>query len=63
MVVEILERNRGVPMREMRGSDIAHDVHVRRVFLRTNLADIDNFDHMVDVARTSWDGFRHMRDF
>ena len=46
MVVEILERNRGVPMREMRGSDIAYDVHVRRVFLRTNLADIDNFDHM-----------------
>lgn len=44
MVVEILERNRGVPMREMRGSDIAYDVHVRRVFLRTNLADIDNFD-------------------
>jgi endonuclease III len=35
MAVEILARDLGVPLREMDGSDIAYDVHVRRVFLRT----------------------------
>lgn len=51
MAVELLERDLGVPVREMSGSDIAYDVHVRRVFLRTGLAEMDDLDHMLAVAR------------
>jgi uncharacterized HhH-GPD family protein len=51
MAVEILERDLDVPIRDLHGSDIAYDVHVRRVFLRTRLADYDDLDHMVQVAR------------
>jgi uncharacterized HhH-GPD family protein len=51
MAVELLERDLGVPVRELDGSDVAYDVHVRRVFLRTGLAEYDDLDHMVDVAR------------
>ena len=51
MAVEILERDLGVPVQEMTGSDIAYDVHVRRVFLRTGMAEIDDQDHMVATAR------------
>jgi hypothetical protein len=39
MAVEILARDLGIPLREMSGSDVAYDVHLRRVFLRTGLAD------------------------
>jgi len=55
MAVLILERDRGVPIRggDMDGSDIAYDVHVRRVFLRTRLARFDNQDHMIAVARSA----------
>jgi hypothetical protein len=35
MAVEILARDLGVPVRELSGSDIAYDVHVQWVFLRT----------------------------
>jgi endonuclease III len=51
MAVEILARDLGVKLRELTGSDIAYDVHVRRVFLRTGLAQRDQVDHMVAVAR------------
>jgi len=51
MAVEMLERDLGVPVREMGGSDIAYDVHVRRVFLRTGLAERDDEQHMIEVAR------------
>jgi uncharacterized HhH-GPD family protein len=51
MAVEILERDRGVRVRYMEGSDIAYDVHLRRVFLRTHLADRDDQAHIVAVAR------------
>lgn len=51
MAVEILYAQLGVPIREMEGSDIAYDVHVRRVMLRSGLADRDNVNHMVDRAR------------
>jgi uncharacterized HhH-GPD family protein len=51
MAVEILARDLGVPVREFSGSDIAYDVHVRRVFLRTGLAAYDDPDHMIEVAR------------
>jgi uncharacterized HhH-GPD family protein len=51
MAVEILERDMGVAIRDLHGSDIAYDVHVRRVFLRTGLAERDDLDLMVAVAR------------
>ena len=52
MAVEILERDLGVVIHDMQGSDIAFDIHIRRVFLRTGLAERDDLDHMVDVARS-----------
>jgi uncharacterized HhH-GPD family protein len=51
MAVEILERDLGVKVRDLHRSDIAYDVHLRRVFLRTRLAERDDRDHMIDVAR------------
>jgi endonuclease III len=51
MAVEILERDLRVPVRELGGSDIAFDVHIRRVFLRTGLAEDDDADHMINIAR------------
>jgi endonuclease III len=51
MAVEILARDLCVQLREMGGSDIAYDVHVRRVFLRTGLASRDEVTHMVAVTR------------
>lgn len=52
MAVEILEKDLGVEVRDMSGSDIAYDVHVRRVMLRTGLAATDNVSHMIETART-----------
>jgi uncharacterized HhH-GPD family protein len=51
MAVEILERDLHVPLSDLTGSDIAYDVHVRRVFLRSGLAEHDNVAEMVAVAR------------
>lgn len=51
MAVEILERDLGIPIADLAGSDVAYDIHLRRVFLRTGLADRDDMTHMVDVAR------------
>jgi uncharacterized HhH-GPD family protein len=51
MAVEILERQLGVPVTHLEGSDIAFDVHVRRVFLRTGLAERDDQAHIVARAR------------
>jgi uncharacterized HhH-GPD family protein len=51
MAVEILYAQFGVPISEMEGSDIAYDVHVRRLMLRTGLADRDSVTHMVERAR------------
>jgi uncharacterized HhH-GPD family protein len=52
MAVEILERDLGVEVAHLDRSDVAYDVHLRRVFLRTRLADRDDRDHMIAVART-----------
>ena len=52
MAVEILVRDLGKPLKDMSGSDIAYDVHVRRVFLRTGLVERDDVNRMVAVART-----------
>jgi uncharacterized HhH-GPD family protein len=51
MAVEILNGQFGVDIRELSGSDIAYDVHVRRVMLRTGLAERDEVNHMVAAAR------------
>lgn len=51
MAVEILYAQFGVPIEEMEGSDIAYDVHVRRLMLRTGLAERDELAHMVERAR------------
>jgi uncharacterized HhH-GPD family protein len=51
MAVQILERDLRVPIKEMQGGDVAYDIHVRRVFLRTGLAQRDELDHIVTVAR------------
>lgn len=52
MAVEMLERDLGVSLTALHGSDVAYDVHIRRVFLRTGLAERDDVGHMVGVART-----------
>lgn len=52
MAVEILERDLHVPLSDLTGSDIAYDVHVRRVFLRAGLAQRDDVAEMVAIART-----------
>lgn len=52
MAVEILERDLRVPLTDLSGSDIAYDVHVRRVFLRTGLSDHDDMREMVRTARS-----------
>src|SRR2546425_6947754 len=51
MAVEILARDLDVPVKNLDRSDVAYDVHLRRVFLRTRLADRDDRDHMIVVAR------------
>ena len=40
-----------MPISDLAGSDVAYDIHVRRVFLRTGLADADDVDQMVANAR------------
>lgn len=51
MGAECLVRNLGVGIQDLQGSDIAYDIHVRRVFLRTGLAQWDDLEHMLAIAR------------
>ncbi|HLI44810.1 MAG TPA: hypothetical protein VKU92_10135 [Acidimicrobiales bacterium] len=51
MAVEILQRDLGVAVSDLSGSDVAYDIHLRRVFLRTGIADRDDVGHMVAAAR------------
>ena len=51
MAVEILARDLHKKLQQLSGGDVAYDVHLRRVFLRTGLAQRDEVGHMVDVAR------------
>jgi uncharacterized HhH-GPD family protein len=51
MAVEILARDLKVPVTVMDGSDIAVDIHVRRVFSRSGLTDRDDVDEIVAAAR------------
>jgi uncharacterized HhH-GPD family protein len=52
MAVEIVARDLDKPLRQLEGSDVAYDVHLRRVFLRTGLATRDEVGHMVALARS-----------
>jgi uncharacterized HhH-GPD family protein len=52
MAVEILSRDLGVEITSLDGSDVAYDVHVRRVFLRAGLADRDAIASIVAAGRT-----------
>jgi uncharacterized HhH-GPD family protein len=51
MAVEILERDLKVPLRDLTGSDVAFDVHLRRVFLRSGIAQHDDVGEMVTAAQ------------
>jgi uncharacterized HhH-GPD family protein len=51
MAVMLLWRNRDVPIDGMDGCDVAVDIHLRRVFLRTGLAERDEPSHLIRVAR------------
>jgi len=51
MAVELLEQHFKIEVRQLAGSNIAYDVHVRRVLLRTGLANQDDRRDMVDAAR------------
>lgn len=51
MATEILARHFGVTVREPCGTDVAGDVHVRRVFYRTGLAPSGDARDAIDAAR------------
>lgn len=51
MAVEMLVQNFGVPVQEREGIDVAVDVHVRRVFLRTGLAASHDAKAIIRSAR------------
>lgn len=51
MTVMLLWRNRGVEIERMDGCDVAVDIHLRRVFLRTGLVERDDPRTMVEAAR------------
>lgn len=51
MAVEILASEHGVTVRDMAGSDVAYDIHVRRVFLRSGLVARDTPTAVIDAAR------------
>ena len=53
MAVELLVRERGVAVRELAGSDVAIDVHLRRTLLRTGLAVRGDVAHLVAAARAA----------
>lgn len=50
MAVELLARHFGVPLAGMEHGTVAYDVHVRRVFLRSGLADRDTPSAIADAA-------------
>ncbi len=51
MTLMLLWRSRGVEVSDMSGCDVAVDVHVRRVFLRSGLVERDDPGAMILSAR------------
>jgi uncharacterized HhH-GPD family protein len=54
MAVEILSRHFGVPLVGRESGQVAYDVHVRRVFLRSGLADEDTLEAIEAAACRAW---------
>ncbi len=54
MTVEILRRHFGVRLTSAEEGTVAYDVHVRRVFLRSGLADVDDPDTIEAAARLAF---------
>lgn len=51
MATNILVRDYGIEVKDKRGIDISYDIHVRKVLLRTGLAEEDDMDLMIKTAR------------
>lgn len=51
MATLLLWRDFEIPIKEVGKIDIAYDVHVRRVLLRTGIAKKDDLNHMVKIIR------------
>lgn len=51
MAVELLVSHFGVELIDLSGSNVAYDVHVRRVFLRAGLVDVDDIAVVTAAAR------------
>ena len=51
MTVELRISHFGARFADLRGTNVAYDVHVRRVFLRTGLVDSDSIQIVTDAAR------------
>lgn len=51
MAVDLVMRELGYEVRRPSGTDVAYDVHVRRVFLRTGIVGRDSPDEVVGAAR------------
>ena len=51
MAVEILVNRYRVPLRDLSGTDIAYDIHIRRVLLRTGIVGVDEPQEMIEAAR------------
>lgn len=53
MAAEILVRHFGVHLTGTECGSVAYDVHVRRVFLRTGMVDIDTLEAVAEAARSA----------
>ena len=53
MAVNILVRECGVKVKDTK-VDVSYDKHVRQVFLRSGLAEKDNREHIINVARKEY---------
>lgn len=51
MAVNILVRDCNVIVNDITGIDVSYDKHVRQVFLRSGIAEYDNREHILEVAR------------
>lgn len=52
LAIQVLSRDFGVGIEDLGGADVAYDVHIRRVFLRTGLADRDDRAAIIGAARS-----------
>lgn len=51
MATNILVRDFNIRVKDYKGIDVSYDVHIRRVFLRSGLADKDELDSILNSAR------------